>query len=197
MRLSTDATFKNRFFATKAETARVSRPKQIRRDFPGKVETARPIITFSRRRRGRGRRVFPDQGGDGATKKQFFATKAETARFFRPRKSARLSRPRRGRRYFSDQGGDDATKNHFLATMAETARLFRPRSRRRDFPDRDGDGDIFRPRGDDATKNQFPATNSRDETNCLIIFSIFKPRHSQQRVENVSKQLISKIKKNH
>ena len=54
------------------------------------------------------RRNFPDQGGDGATKNQILATKAETPR---------LSRPRRKWRDSSEQGGEGAT----FQTNAETA----------------------------------------------------------------------------
>ena len=46
------------------------------------------------------RRDFPDRGGDGATKNQFLAAKAETTR---------LSTPKRRRRDFTDQDGDGAT----------------------------------------------------------------------------------------
>ena len=135
-------------FQNKAETARLSRPRQRRR-------------FFRSRRRGRD---FPDHRGDGATKNQFLATKAETTRLSKPKRRRRdfsdqngngaifqteaevarprlySSRPRWRRRDFPDQSGDDAT----FQTKAETARLFRPRRKRRHFPDRSGDG---------ATKN--------------------------------------------
>ena len=85
-------------FATEVETARLSRPRRRRRDqepfhrdlsgsganfrvqsgdgatFQAKAETAR---LFRPRRR---RRNFTDRGGDGATKKQFFATVVNAAR---------------------------------------------------------------------------------------------------------------------
>ena len=62
-------------FQTKAETARLSGPKQRWRD-------------------------YSDQGGDGATKNQIFATVVEAVRLWRS--DLRLFRPRRKRRDFPD-----------------------------------------------------------------------------------------------
>ena len=113
-------------------TARLSRPRLRRRDFPDqggngatfqtKAETTRPFRPRWRRR------DFSDQGGDGATKIVFLATEVDTVQ---------LSRLSRRRRYPSDQDGDGAT----FQTKAETARLFRPKRRRSDFPERGGDGE--------------------------------------------------------
>ena len=77
------------FFQTKAETARLSRPTRRQRDnksvfrdrsgsganFPFRVETE--LLSRPRRKR----RGFPDQGGYGTTKKHFFATVVDAARF--------------------------------------------------------------------------------------------------------------------
>ena len=77
------------------------------------------------------RRDFPDRGGDGATKNQFLAAKAETTRLYRPRWR---------RRDFLDQQGDGATfKKGFqgfrdqggYGATQETARL---KKQRRDQP---------------------------------------------------------------
>ena len=103
------------------------------------------------------RRNFPDQGGDGATKNQILATKAETPR---------LSRPRRKWRDSSEQGGEGATfqtnaetalprkisprplwirgdpsyqggDGLTFQTKTESAHFFKPKGRCHDFPDRD------------------------------------------------------------
>ena len=104
-------------FCARKTQARLSRLRWMQRDQVAQ-ETARLRSAISRPSRPRcRRRDFPDQGGDGATENQFFATKAETAGFSRPRK-------------------DGAT----FQIRAERARVFRPKRRRRDFPDQGGDG---------------------------------------------------------
>ena len=120
------------FLATAVDTARLWRsewiwptPRWIRRIFQTKAETAQPRIKFSRPRRRR--RVFSDQGGNGAT----------------------LQNKRRGR-YFPDQRGDGATKKNFPATAMHTARPFIPGWRRPDFPDQDRVSAFFQ------TKREMP-----------------------------------------
>ena len=100
---------------------------------------------------------FPDQGGDGATKNQILATKAETPRLSRPRRkwrnsseqggegatfqtNAETARPRKIsprpfwiRRDPSYQGGDGLT----FQTKTELAHFFKRKGRCRNFPDRD------------------------------------------------------------
>ena len=124
-----------------AETARLFRPRWIRRD-SGNGATpkatarpawpARPKCALSRLSPPKWRRhVFADRsGGDGAT----FQTKAERARLFRPM---------RRRRDFPDGGGDGATKIIFLANEVDTVRLSIPMWRRRDFSDQGGEGYTF------------------------------------------------------
>ena len=132
-------------FQNKAETARLRnnylRPWWMRRDHsnqsgesPDLGRTFQNVARLSRTRRRR--RHFPYRGGDGATKNQFFATKAEMTRF---------SGPKRRRREFSDRGGDGATKIIFLATEVDTVRLSRPRQRRRNFSDQET-AQLFSPR---------------------------------------------------
>ena len=119
-----------RAFATDVETARLSRPRCTRRDSGNgstQKATARPawparpqsaISSFLRPRWTR--RDFPDRGGDGATKKQFFGTvgSGSGATFAFGVETARLSRARRRRRDFSDQCRECA----IFQTIAETAR---------------------------------------------------------------------------
>ena len=72
-------------FQTKAETARLSRPRRRRRGFPGQggdgatFQTKAGSAPISRQRRTR--RDFPDQGVDTATNKQFLGTEVDTERF--------------------------------------------------------------------------------------------------------------------
>ena len=134
---------------TKVDTAQLSRPRRRRRNqesisrdqggdaasFQAKAEMARLFGT------GRRWRYFPDQRGDGATKKNFPATAVDTAR---------LSIPGGRRHRFPDQGGDGATKKTFLVTAVDTARTFIPGWRRPDFPDQDRIGAFFQ------TKREMP-----------------------------------------
>ena len=105
-------------------TARLSRTRRRRRDFPDRdgddgatkiifLTTEVDTVQLSRPRRRR--RYFPDHRGDGATRNSFLATKAETAR---------LSRPRRRRSDFPDRGGDGATRKNFFANVVDAARLY-------------------------------------------------------------------------
>ena len=131
-------------FVIRVDTARLSRPRRRPRDvkeqsqdgatIQTKAETARPRTNSSRpcwKWRGcrvqsgdgatfqtmRRLRDFPDRGGDGPSKKQFFVTIVEAVRIWRS--EWRLSRPRLKRRDFPDQSADGAT----IQTKAQTARL--------------------------------------------------------------------------
>ena len=102
------------------------------------------------------RREFPDQGGEGATKKKVLATALDTARLSIPgwRRHdfpdqggvVQFFRPRRKRRDLPDRGGNSATKTKFLATAMDTARHSIPGCRRHHFPDRGGDDATFHTR---------------------------------------------------
>ena len=131
-----DQTFATQIRHFQTFTTKISKPFQkfetekLSRDFRNhgwdgstfqrKAETTRP------------RNNFPDQGGDGATKRHFlaaFETELETTR---------LSRPKQRGRDFPDQDGNGST----FQTKAKTARPrnnssqpSRPSWRRRDFPD--------------------------------------------------------------
>ena len=94
------------------------------------------------------RHRFPDQGGDGATKKMFLATAVDTARLWRSEWIWPI--PRWIRRNFPDQGGDCATKNQILATKAETLRLSRPRRKWRDSSEQGGEGATFQTNAETA-----------------------------------------------
>ena len=85
-------------------------------------------------KRGRRGRYFPDQRGDGTTKKNFPATAVDTVRF---------SIPGWRRHHFPDPGGDSATKKTLLVTAVDTARPFIPGWRRSDFPDQGRVGAFF------------------------------------------------------
>ena len=125
---------------TKAETAQLSEPKQRWRD-------------------------YSDQGGDGATKNQFFATVVEAVRLWRS--DLRLSRPRRKRRDFLDQSRDGAT----IQTKAETARprtnSSQPWWKRCDFGDQSGDG---------LNKKQFFGARGRSHATLTIRFETFQTK---------------------
>ena len=138
-----------RAFSTEVETARLSRPRWIRRD-SGNGATpkatarpawpARPKCALSRLSRPRWRRhVFADRSGDGAT----FQTKAETAR---------LSRPMRKWRDFPHRGGDGETK--IISSRLRWIRC--------DFPDQGGDGATFQTKAEKALLSR-PSRKRRDQ----------------------------------
>ena len=161
----------------------LSRPRRKRGDFPDqcgdgatiqtKVDTSRPRTNSSRpwwkrcgcrAQSGDGAtfqtkqrwRDYSDQGGDGASKNQFFASVME---------AVWLWRSDWRRREFPHQGGNGAT----FRTKAEMARLFRPWRRQRDqepiLRDRGGDSATFWTKagtarlldrcGDGVTKKRF------------------------------------------
>ena len=161
---------KNSFLATKAETARLSRPRRRRHDFPDQQGDG----VFQ---------GFLDRGGDGPT----FATMVDTARLRKRRDSKKKSDqefiPR-------DQGGDGATfqtevetaqQKKFFATVVEggatlpirlktaqttvhMARLSRTRRKPRDFPDR-GRDDAFSDQGGEGATFRTIAETARPRIN--------------------------------
>ena len=111
-------------FQTKTESAHFFKPKGRCRDFPDrdkygatKKSSLRPRWIHSIP--GCRRHHFPEQGGDGATKKMFLATAVDTAR---------LSIPGWRRPDFPDQDRVGA----FFQTKREMPRFSRPRQIRRD-----------------------------------------------------------------
>ena len=78
------------------------------------------------------RRTFRDQGGDGATKKQFLGTTVETARLSRPKQTRRGFRDQWETARLSDQRGHGAT----FQSKAVAAQLSKPEGTRHDFPDK-------------------------------------------------------------
>ena len=111
-------------FQTKAETARLSRPRRRRRDQE----------TYLRYREGCGATL--------AIRAETAQIKADTARLFRPKRmrseQETILRDREG------CGATLAIRAETAQTKANTARLSRPRRRRRDFPGQSGYGATFK-----------------------------------------------------